>query len=125
MNRTVGIALFSFAILAGCSPYTFSEPEEITQDLIGVVPIGTTVAEFEGIARDKGWQVRSIAQHPVGPTYFDDHDTHCVLENDGEVAAVIVSEYWSPFLTVIETQWLFEEDAGLVDVCVRRTVDAL
>lgn len=113
--------------LAACAPsYVWGEPADVERKLQKIVPLGSSLSQLEVEAKRRGWRVPFPADDVAqgSPTYFDDTDIRC-RGAGGKVLTVYVADYWSPFRTVVETQWLFDRQDRLRDTCVRKTVDAL
>lgn len=113
--------------MAGCAPsYVWGDADRIEERLVQMVPLGSTPAQLQQAARERGWDIdhRNIRSWPVGTeTYM--HDTHLDCRSRGGAdVGVIIARYSAPFQTAVESLWLFDSQLRLQDVCVRKTVDA-
>jgi len=110
--------------LAGCGPPLVWGSDEATKErLLKIVPTGSTVSFLEIEAESRGWRVsyRDDREFEHGlPHYFGDS-----CEHQGGVSRYVVVAEYGILTTAVETVWLFNEDAELGMMCIRRTTDAL
>jgi hypothetical protein len=126
MKQVVGLALL--LVIAACSPpYVWGDADRVEQRLMEMVPIGSPLSALAATAEERGWDIdrRNFRSWPAGSkTYMDDTHLRC-RSAGGPAVPIVVARYSAPFMTVVETLWLFDQKRRLRDVCVRKTVDAL
>ena len=131
MNRKVVLAfvIIACAGLAFCAPppLVWGSDEKVEARLLKIVPPGSPVDALENEAADRGWRVRPDERHFKAGTlsYFNRHGEGDCRYAGGPSRIVIVAEYSTPFTTTVETQWHYDQQRKLRDICIRRTTDAL
>ena len=127
MWRPCNVISLLLFLSACASPIVWGNADTIEQNLIRVLPLGSSVSELQNQADKRGWRIdnRNIVIVSKGTaTYFNDTDLLC-RGAGGPVITSLVSQYWSPFDTSVEVQWVFDKDRRLRDLCVRKTIDML
>jgi hypothetical protein len=109
-----------------CPSYAGGDPEDVERKLLLIVPLGSPLSRLQEEVERRQWHVPFEAQEVAegSPTFLNDTHLQC-RGVGGKVLTVHVADYWSPFRTVVETQWLYDQHNRLRDICVRKTVDAL
>ena len=126
MKRIASSALF-LAIVGCAPPYVWGDADRVEEGLVEMVPLGSSPARLEATAKSRGWDIdhRNVRSWPAGSkTYMDDTHLNC-RSRGGPVVPSIITHYYTPFETYVETLWLFDPQNRLRDICVRKTVDAL
>jgi hypothetical protein len=126
MKRQFACAMF-LAVGSCAPPYVWGDAERVKEQLLHVVPLGSSPTLLAEAATKRGWKVdqRNIQSWPAGSaTYMNDHNLDC-RSRGGPVVPAIIAHYFAPFDTYVESLWLFDAKRRLRDVCVRKTVDAL
>lgn len=122
ITRIVKIALVS--VIAGCAPpYARGDDGRVREQLLVIVPIGSSPTYLEKAGSSRGWRVdiKKARKWPAGEEmYFDNCRSF-----GGIVVPAIVAQYYAPFHTTVETLWLLDSHKRLRDVCARKTVSTL
>jgi hypothetical protein len=119
MAYALVLAFVSYALI-----YAWGPPQWARQELLQIVPLGSSPARLEKTAAWLRWTIdyRNIRSWPAGsPTYMDRRGQRC-RSRGGLVVPVIVAHYSN---TYVESLWLFDGQRRLSDVCVRKDIDAL
>jgi hypothetical protein len=125
--RRIAISALLLGSTSCAPPYVWGDADRVEQQLVALVPLGSSLAQLEATGRKLGWDIdhRSIRSWPAGSeTYVQDNDLEC-RSRGGPVAPVIIARYYAPFQVSVETLWLFDPQKRLRDICVRKTADAL
>ncbi len=115
--------------MAACAPFAPMSRSEssIRERMLGLTPIGSSTDHVrsiyeERLAPDCRW--RDLSQQG----YLPHHPLHTSLQARSGLLGCVGS-YWNPasgpFTTYVFVRWLFDEQENLVEIEVRKDVDAL
>lgn len=114
--------------VASCAPtYVWGGPARIRQQLLEMVPPGSSRGMLNAMAARRGWRFGPgiVRIWPAGTKlYFEKRNGPKCRSFGGPAVSLIVAHYSAPLQTYVETLWLFDADGRLADVCVRKDVDA-
>ena len=122
MIRLISIVCLTLA-LASCGPPLVWGGDEATKDrLLAIVPLGSSVDALEKEASEQGWRMfyRDDRDFARGVAHY--FGSGC--EHQGGVSRRIIVAEYGILTTSVETVWLFDENAQLRELCIRRTTDA-
>jgi hypothetical protein len=118
------LILLLFVSLSGCGPPLVWGGDNATKGrLLKLVPLGSSVAELEGEAKNRGWRVfyRDDRRFKKGlPHYFGNG---CRFQ--GGVSRDFIVAKYGLLRTDVEALWMFDDAGKLADLCIRRTTDSL
>lgn len=109
-------------------PYVWGSEERVRQQLLDMVPAGSSRRVLAEVAARRGWEIdrRNIQTWPGGTkTYLESRNIRECRSHGGAVVPAIIAHYSAPFETYVESLWLFDTQQHLADVCVRKSSDAV
>ena len=98
--------------------------EEITEDILELTPIGTSMENVVGVIEsNKKWEWNGYIA-PVGFLKQPPPPEECTYVGTQSIRAFI-GEYSDGFATTVTVFWGFDEDSKLIDVWVWKEKDSL
>lgn len=120
------LAIACLGCASSCtSKFASKDPVETESRLLRVVPVGASEGTLLRTAASQHWRILGEPYQSDGsPTSLNDAGYKCYSEPGGKVVPMIIAEYWRPFKTTLEAQWILNSDHIVTRVCVRTTTDA-